>query len=275
MVTDGGTTKKQPGETAPVEDSVPRREPYHLRTLARGAAVLDLLAENDYLVLKDVSVALELDTSTVYRILRTWTAVGYLEYDSESKRYYAGIDLMRLANKARNSSGLPDIETRLQQLNREVEQTVSFSVLAGRFVLYIARVVANKALTYQVEIGKTLPAYATSAGHVLLAHRPVEEVKALYTEPNLLGFTETTVTTRDGLLESLSLVREQGYAINRGQLGASVTALAVPAKDRDGQVVGAFSMAGPADQFSNDDIYRRYLPALLEAAREPVEARGP
>jgi len=275
MVTDSGTTKKQPGETAPVEDSVPRREPYHLRTLARGAAVLDLLAENDYLVLKDVSVALELDTSTVYRILRTWTAVGYLEYDSESKRYYAGIDLMRLANKARNSSGLPDIETRLQQLNREVEQTVSFSVLAGRFVLYIARVVANKALTYQVEIGKTLPAYATSAGHVLLAHRPVEEVKALYTEPNLLGFTETTVTTRDGLLESLSLVREQGYAINRGQLGASVTALAVPAKDRDGQVVGAFSMAGPADQFSNDDIYRRYLPALLEAAREPVEARGP
>lgn len=274
MVTDSGTTKKQPGETAPVEDSVPRREPYHLRTLARGAAVLDLLAENDYLVLKDVSVALELDTSTVYRILRTWTAVGYLEYDSESKRYYAGIDLMRLANKARNSSGLPDIETRLQQLNREVEQTVSFSVLAGRFVLYIARVVANKALTYQVEIGKTLPAYATSAGHVLLAHRPVEEVKALYTEPNLLGFTETTVTTRDGLLESLSLVREQGYAINRGQLGASVTALAVPAKDRDGQVVGAFSMAGPADQFSNDDIYRRYLPALLEAAREPVEARG-
>lgn len=275
MVTDSGTTKKQPGETAPVEDSVPRREPYHLRTLARGAAVLDLLAENDYLVLKDVSVALELDTSTVYRILRTWTAVGYLEYDSESKRYYAGIDLMRLANKARNSSGLPDIETRLQQLNREVEQTVSFSVLAGRFVLYIARVVANKALTYQVEIGKTLPAYATSAGHVLLAHRPVEEVKALYTEPNLLGFTETTVTTRDRLLESLSLVREQGYAINRGQLGASVTALAVPAKDRDGQVVGAFSMAGPADQFSNDDIYRRYLPALLEAAREPVEARGP
>src|SRR5690554_2727517 len=274
MVTDSGTTKKQPGETAPVEDSVPRREPYHLRTLARGAAVLDLLAENDYLVLKDVSVALELDTSTVYRILRTWTAVGYLEYDSESKRYYAGIDLMRLANKARNSSGLPDIETRLQQLNREVEQTVSFSVLAGRFVLYIARVVANKALTYQVEIGKTLLAYATSAGHVLLAHRPVEEVKALYTEPNLLGFTETTVTTRDGLLESLSLVREQGYAINRGQLGASVTALAVPAKDRDGQVVGAFSMAGPADQFSNDDIYRRYLPALLEAAREPVEARG-
>lgn len=270
MATKSGRTKKAPRGPEPAAKS----EPYQLRTLVRGAAVLDLLTENDHLILKDVSTALGLDTSTAYRILRTWTSVGYLEYDPTSKRYYAGINLMRLATKAHSSSGLPDIETRLQNLNREVEQTVSFSVLAGRFVLYVARVVANKALTYQVEIGKTLPAYATSAGHVLLAHLPLEEVMELYTEPTLLGFTETTVTSRDELLESLELVRKQGYAINRGQLGSSVTALAVPARDRDGTVVGAFSMAGPADQFSNDDIYRRYLPALLETAREPVEARG-
>src|SRR5699024_5690053 len=101
-----------------------------------------------------------------------------------------------------------------KQVSNQVEQTTSFSVLAGRFVLYVARVVANKALMYQVEIGKTLPAYATSAGHVLLAHVPHERLLSLYPDPELLSYTERTINTVDELLAHLVKVKEQGYAIN-------------------------------------------------------------
>lgn len=247
---------------------------YRLQTLERGAAVLDLLVDRDHLTLKEASQALKLDSSVVYRLLRTWTAVGYLEYDPSTRRYHPGLSLMRLATKTHSTSGLPDIEERLRAVSIKVEQTASFSVLAGRFVLYVARVVANKALMYQVEIGKTLPAYATSAGHVLLAHLPPDALLDLYPEPNLLAFTDNTVRTRDELVKELAAVRQQGYAVNRGQLANGVAALAVPVRDRKGEVVGAFSVAGAAEQFSNDDIYRRYLPVLLEAAREPVEARA-
>src|SRR5690625_3597812 len=256
------------------EGATTEKDPYRLQTLARGAAVLNMLADQEYLTLKDVSAALEMDTSTAYRTLRTWASVGYLEYEPESKRYYPGITLMRLANKAHSGSGLPEIEKRLNKLNRQIEQTVSFSVLAGRFVLYVARVVANKALTYQVEIGKTLPAYATSSGHVLLAHLSHDELMDLYPHPMLLGFTETTARNRDELFERLAEVREQGYAVNRGQLGDSVSAVAVPARDQEGKVVGAFSTAGQSDYFSNDQIYRHFLPALLETAREAVDVRS-
>lgn len=244
---------------------------YQLQTLMRGAAVLDLLADNDHLTLKQVATSLELDTTTAYRLLKTWASAGYLDYDSTTKRYHAGVGLLRLASKSHTSSGLPDVEARLRTINRKVEQTTSFSVLAGRFVLYVARVVANRALMYQVEIGKTLPAYATSSGHVLLAHVSHDKLLELFPDEELMGFTEQTVRNRTELLASLATVREQGYAINRGQLGSSVAAVAVPARDADGEVVGAFSIAGPGQHFTSDDIYRRYLPALLEAAREPVK----
>lgn len=244
---------------------------YHLQTLARGAAVLDLLVHHDWLTLKSVTDELGLNTTVAYRLLRTWTSSGFLSYDPATKRYFAGLNLLRLATKTHGSSGLPEIEARLQRVSQEAGQTASFSVLAGRFVLYVARVVANKSLMYQVEIGKTLPAYSTSAGHVLLAFQPAEALQALYPEPTLLGYTENTVRSRDDLLARLETVREQGYAVNNGQLSANVSAVAVPVRDAADRVVGAFSIAGPGDQFAADDIYRRYLPALLEAARQPVE----
>jgi len=250
-----------------------RDRAYFLQTLARGAAVLDLLATHDHLTLKDASQALDLDPSVIYRLLRTWTATGYLDYDPATKRYHPGLKLMRLATKTHSTSGLPDIEERLQRVSRAVDQTASFSVLAGRFVLYVARVVANKALMYQVEIGKTLPAYATAAGHAMLAYLTEAELLELYPEPTLLGYTQHTVRSREALFEMLVEVREKGYALNRGQLGAGIAAVAVPVRDEQGRVVGAFSVAGPAEQFGNEDVYRRYLPALLEAAAEPVEQR--
>lgn len=254
-----------------VED---KSEAYQLQTLMRGAAVLDLLIGRDFLTLKETSSELGLNTSVTYRLLRTWAQAGYLNYDDVNKRYFPGLNLVRLAGITHRSSGLLDIEERLRIVSGQVQQTASFSVLAGRHALYAARIVANKSLMYQVEIGKTLPAYATSAGHVLLAWLPEERLLELFPEPVLLGYTDATLRSRDELLARLAQVRENGYAFNHGQLSESVAAVAVPVRDVHGELAGAFSIAGPEAQFSNDDIFRRYLPALLEAAREPVSGQN-
>ncbi len=245
-------------------------DPYRLQTLARGAAVLNLLTRRDSLTLKEVSSDLGLDPSTTYRVLRTWASTGFLSYDATTKRYYAGLGLLRLATKSHSTSGLPAVEERLGAVSRMVEQTASFSILSGRFVLYVARVVANRALMYQVEIGKTLPAYSTSAGHVLLAFESPERILELYPDSQFLAHTESTIRTREELIKQLQLVRENGYALNRGQHSDDVAALAVPVRDGSGRVVGSFSLAGAVSQFSDFIVHETFLPALLEAAREPL-----
>ncbi len=241
-----------------------------LQTLQRGAAVLDLLTDHDYLTLKDVATTLNLSNTIAFRLLKTWESTGYLSYDRRNKRYHPGIALLRLSTKTRTSSGLPDIDERLARLSREVNLTASFTVLSGRFVLYVARVVANRSLMYQVDVGKTLPAYATSSGHVLLATLSNMELRELFPEDELFGFTDKTPRSRTDLLQAIEGVRRDGYAVNRGQFGDGVGAVAVPARDEDGEVIGAFSVAGPATEFDADKIAQSYLPALLAISSLPV-----
>src|SRR5690625_7494430 len=117
---------------------------YRLQTLMRGAAVLDLLIDRDYLTLKEASTELELSTTITYRLLRTWASAGYLTYDRTSKQYFPGLNLLRLAGKTHRSTGLSEVEERLRNVRDTVGQTASFSVLAGRHVLYAARIVADR-----------------------------------------------------------------------------------------------------------------------------------
>lgn len=244
---------------------------YQLQTLARGASVLNLLLDRDAFTLAEAAAALDLGSTITYRLLRTWVSSGYLQHDPLTKRYGAGLTLMRLAAKTRATAGIPEAEARLQELSRWIDQTCSCAVLAGRYSLYVARVVANRALTYHVEVGKTLPAAATSTGHVLLAFEPEERVRELYPDPELSPFTETTPATVDELIGRLAQVRADGYALNQGQLSRHITAVAVPVRDGAGRVVAALSVAGPAVEVTVESVHERYLPALLEAAKEPLE----
>lgn len=244
---------------------------YALQTLQRGAQVLDLFEQFDSFTLKTATSELKLDKSVTYRLLRTWQLAGYLTFDPETKLYYPGVQLLKLGARVHASVGLPHIERRLEQLRNAVGHTTSFSILTGRFVLYLARVVANRALAYQVEIGKTLPAYATSTGQVQLAQLTDEEIRRLYDGATLVGFTENTPTTQYDLLGVIRQIRKRGYAVNRGQHSAAIIATAAIVRDTDGKPVGAFSIAGPREDITEFDLEHIIIPELLKATEEPVE----
>lgn len=246
---------------------------YILQTLSRGASVLNLLLEKDSFSLTEASRALGLNPTITFRLLRTWVNSGYLYLDEETKLYGAGLTLMRLSAKARHSSGLPEVEERLERVTRQVDQTCCCGVLAGRNLLYVARALSTKVLKYSVEVGRTVPAYASSPGQVLLAYRPEQEVLGLYPEDELPAFTEHTPRTRGELVRLLAGIREQGYAVNERQYNSSVVGVAVPVRNSAGEVVAAFSIAGPAEYLRPEEIHRLYLPALLDAARDPVDIK--
>lgn len=241
-----------------------------LQTLVRGANALDLLLTHDSFTLAEANRALGLGTSITNRLLKTWQQTGYLQFDPASKRYFAGLTLMRLAAKARAGMGLPEVDERLAELARRIDQTCSCSVLAGRYALYIGRVLGNRALTYHVELGKTLPAEATSTGNVLLAYEPQERIHALFPVKELSRYTEHSPRTVDELMARLKVVRESGFAVNEGQLSQAISAVAVPVRNEAGRVVAAFSIAGPSSEMTQRAIHTRYLPALLEAAADPL-----
>jgi IclR family pca regulon transcriptional regulator len=244
---------------------------YTLQTVTRGAQVLNLLSRHDSFTLKDTCQELQMNSTVAYRLLQTWVELGYLHYNQGKRVYSAGLTLVHLATKARLMSGVPELERRLKEVSNKVNQTASAAILVDVSILYIARNVVTKALTFQVEVGSTLPAYATSMGHLLLAYRPQDWVRQKLIGHTLPPLTEHTLSNVDDLMLELQRVREQGYVLSSQQLEVGVTAVAVPVKNQEDKVVAAINAAGNSAQFTSQEIHDRILPVLLEAAEKPLE----
>ena len=79
---------------------------------------------------------------------------------------------------------------------------------------------------------------------LLLAHR-IEIAAELVRSP-LAACTTATITDPERLRTELAATCERGWAVDIGEYLPGVASLAAPIKARDGVVVGAIAISGPA-----------------------------
>jgi IclR family pca regulon transcriptional regulator len=240
-----------------------------LRTVSRSAEVLELVVSSGSTTLKDVQRQLGLGHTVAHRILQTWTALHYLNFDPDRKVYRAGLKLLWTGIRVRAALDNPDLEARLRQVFKTLGFTSSVGVLDGRLVLLVARN-QGRYSAWNVEVGTALPAHATSLGRVLLAFESEAHVIRRYADQDLAAFTSSTITTLPMLLADLREVRKKKYALSIGMVDSATATIAVPLHDADGRVVAAVNVVGPMEAFGRDAIRDRILPAMLEIAAAPI-----
>src|SRR5690625_5553524 len=94
----------------------------------------------------------------------------------------------------------------LEELSREVGESVSAAVLSGAEIVYVARVPTRRIMAVAITIGTRFPAAVTSMGRVLLAGLPEAEVEALLDAEPIGDYTDRTVTDRAELMDRLARV---------------------------------------------------------------------
>jgi DNA-binding IclR family transcriptional regulator len=87
---------------------------------------------------------------------------------------------------------------------------------------------------------------------VLLAALPDDDVESFIMEGELVPLTPFTITTAAAFRAELTLVREQGYAIDDREHHASMRCIAVPVRDRDGRAVAALSASDDAERMTSE-----------------------
>src|SRR5204862_7256203 len=106
--------------------------------------------------------------------------------------------------------------------------------------------------------------HARATGKILLAHATPED-RAHYLETHELGArTPRTITDVGALERELARVREDGYATNREELTAGVSALAVPLDG--GTSPFSVALSAPAERF--EQHFDSYLATLRECAAD-------
>jgi IclR family pca regulon transcriptional regulator len=132
--------------------------------------------------------------------------------------------------------------------------------------VYVSRVNAARHLTPGFEPGTRLPAYASTAGRVLLAALPEAELEAYLARVELIAFTHMTVLDKKELFEELLAIREQGFGVTENQYEIGMRGISVPIKSRRGTLIGALSVSMMVSSCSKQEATAKCVPALQATA---------
>ena len=225
---------------------------YNIRVLDRAFRMLDLLADGTERSLTEISEAIDLNTSTTFRLVASLEYHRYLSRDGESGKYMLGLACLELAKSFQAGHALSRLAARdLEALRDDVRETVHLAVLDGPDVVYLQKLPGLHAIGFmESQVGGRLPAYCTGLGKVLLAYADPAYVRELVegSHGTLQRFTPTTITDVDELMDQLATIRERGFAFDWGEHEPDVRCVAVPLFGRNGGMPAAISVAGPANR---------------------------
>ncbi len=116
------------------------------------------------------------------------------------------------------------------------------------------------------QVGRRAPIHCTALGKVLLAYLLEEERKKILDKKGLPRFTEKTVTSKRKLEKELCKVKEEGFALDRGEHEKDVRCIASPIRDHDGKVIATISISAPAFRIDLDK-QENLKRVLIEASK--------
>jgi DNA-binding IclR family transcriptional regulator len=108
-----------------------------------------------------------------------------------------------------------------------------------------------------------MPLHCTGTGKTLLAYAGEDLFNQVAQSPGLRRMTAHTLTGLPQLRRELERIREQGYAVDHEEAVEGLCCVAGPVFNHSGQIVAAFSVAGPATRFAPPRIAE-----LAELVRE-------
>jgi IclR family transcriptional regulator, acetate operon repressor len=102
-------------------------------------------------------------------------------------------------------------------------------------------------------VGKLEAPHATSIGKAILAWLPEDEMRRILAH-GMKRFTENTITEFPALVESLRIVRRNGYAIDHEEFLPGVICVGAAIRDQAGTVIGAISASTPTMRASEEHV---------------------
>ncbi len=238
--------------------------PTSLRTLR----ILEIIAGSETaLTPTEINSRLGLPKQTAHRLCARLVAEGYLAYAPGGKRLRPARRLRLLAAGLMSSSQVHIARRQiLEDVARQVGETVNFVVPEERGMSYLDRVETDWAFRVQLPIGSHVPFHCTASGKTYLASLPRERRARIVSALRLDKLSANTITSADRLLDELDQIAVQGHGIDNEEFVDGMVAIAVPVLDGQGRFLAALAFHGPCMRLTLDKLVQG-KPVLLEAAR--------
>ena len=243
-----------------------------LGSVLHAGAVLGLFSptRNEWGI-TEISKAISLPKSTVHALVASLLEIGLLER-SENRRVRLGHKLLGFSETVLSGSDVfNSMRDLLNELMTRFGRSVYLAVKDGDHVVYINRLQGSSAVPASLgSAGPTLPAHASAAGKLILAHQTKAEVGHILAKSGLTRLTKNTITTETGLAVELDAVRQKGFALSQGEYVAGLYCVAAPVLNAENQVVAAIGFGATGNDFAmnKETLITEAVRAGRRASRE-------
>lgn len=231
------------------DDEAKRSQPKTTRTLLRGLAVLEALAEESQgLGPTRIAELVDLDKGTVSRLLQTLAAAGYVRREPTSGTYTLSPKILQLSEGLRQHLELRTVARPfLVRLCAEVHETVHLGVRDETRVVYVDKVEPlDQAIRMVSAVGRTMPLETTALGKAILANYPQPIAEEILSRIDFTSDERRTRLDQAAFDRELEATRTRGYAIDDRENMDTVICVAAPVFGPANSVVGAISISSPA-----------------------------
>lgn len=200
--------------------------------------------------------------STCYRVLKSLEKYDWIEKRSDGT-FVPGQGLLPLAVKlcTKPTGNWDQARQILSRLAAKTRLACKLSIRRGDEQVVTARAESPGPFSVSGKTGATFPVMEGSVGAALLADTPRSELETL-----LRSCREAIPEKEDPelLFRAVDTVNETGYILNTTHNRWRIGALSVPLRDPLGRIVGALTLLGMADDFSETQL-AQYLKAMKQA----------
>ncbi len=234
------------------------------KAVVKAFNLLEILAKsNGPMGITELANTADLGKSNVHRLLQTLMTLGYVRKHNETL-YAASLKVWELGSQIISSVNIRDVaRPYMQMLAETTGETVHLSEFYDNQVLYIDKIESREPVRAYTQLGGRAPSYCTATGKVMLAYRDDETIRSVMEDA--VAHTSKTIADSDAFLAHARTIRQQRYAVNRGEWRKDVIGISAPISCSVGNVESAIGLSAPAGRVSEKQL-KAMAPQLIEYA---------
>jgi len=239
------------------------------KTVEKSLKIIEYaLKKNVSIGIHEIAKNLNMNTSTVQRIVNTLSRGRYLSQDSESKKYVLGLKFLEISKCILNEIDLIKIaRPHLKELRDTTQETIHLMILDGSMGVYIDSLESPRRIRVVSAIGTSDDLHYSAVGKAILAYLPNNEVEKIVKIRGLKKMAINTITDFNNLKKELSEIKRCGYSIDDEEGEIGTRCIGAPIFKHNGKVNTSISLAAPCQRLTKRKI-NQYSPLIIETAKK-------
>ena len=247
-----------------------RNKGNYSETLEKGLRLLDLYcAEESAFSLAELSRKLEVNKTSVYRLVNTLCDHGYLWQDRKSKTYSLGIRTIPLAHSfLQKADVIPRIKPFVDEVHRQHDLHVDVGLIQNTSIYLVYRRESKDTLAF-LHFTAAGDLYNLATGKAAMAYMEEEQLKPFLDSPAPLPARGRAPADPARLREELIATRTRGYSTNEEVFLPGLISIGAPLFNlHTMRVVGGVSFDSSTSRYSMKTFEEAFSPVLIELAKK-------